>query len=57
MTEDFQKDQQADLADILRNAQMRRSDELGGWLRDFIKRRKESSTSSTPQPGRVVPAT
>jgi len=58
MPNELQKLEFSDLAEILRSAELRRSDDLAGWLRLLVKKPGGASgkTPDAPYAGGVAPA-
>jgi hypothetical protein len=48
---------QNDLTQVLRNAELRRTADLGGWLKHYLKDRREARQQNRPEPvnaGRAI---
>jgi hypothetical protein len=57
MPDELQKPEYSDLAEIVRSAESRRTDDLVGWLRTLAKKPTvPGTTAETPFPGGVAPA-
>jgi len=57
MPNELQKPEFSDLAEILRSAELRRTDELVGWLRPLVKKSgAPGKTPEAPFSGDVAPA-